>query len=60
MRHLNSEHISIIATWLWGNSNCDPKLAVERAIAIQAEAQKQCEAFNKKVDAEENRNDPGR
>lgn len=52
MKHLNSEHISMIATWLWPNSNCDPKTAVARAIAIQQESETQCKLINKRIDAE--------
>lgn len=52
MRHLNSDHVSMVATWLWPNSNCDPKLAVERAIAIVQEAQRQCEKVNDKLNLE--------
>lgn len=60
MKYLNSEHISMLAVWLWPNSNCDPQLAVERAIALQQESRRQCEINNKRVEEEESRNDPGR
>jgi hypothetical protein len=51
MRDLNSELIAVVATFLHQACGSNIEKSVKRAIELQLEAKKQCDAHNKKVEA---------
>jgi hypothetical protein len=46
-RYLNTEHIAMLAAFLWQQTGGDPDKAIERAITLQKKAFEKCEKLNK-------------
>ena len=54
MRHLEAEHISVVAAILMQRGPAmKPQIAVQRAIELQIEAKQQCQAHNRAIDESE-------
>lgn len=54
MRHFNSEHIAMVASFLY-KPGANIQATVQLAIELQQESVKQCEANNKELEQEERR-----